>query len=59
MLEGLARMTDAQLRRDVIKELQWEPSVEAAHAGVVMLTGHVPVYARRVRVENRLEMAPW
>ncbi len=52
-------MTDAQLRRDVIKELQWEPSVEAAHAGVVMLTGHVPVYARRVRVENRLEMAPW
>ena len=36
-----------ELRRNVVQELEWEPSVEAAHIGVacregvVTLSGHV------------------
>jgi osmotically-inducible protein OsmY len=50
--------TDAQLQRDVVEELQFEPSVEAAQIavaaenGVVTLTGHVPVYAQKFTAEN-------
>jgi osmotically-inducible protein OsmY len=50
--------TDAQLQRDVLDELQWEPSVEAAQIGVtardgvVTLTGHVPVYAQKFTAEE-------
>jgi len=46
-------MTDSQLRQDVLDELEFEPSVEAAHIGVtaekgvVALTGHVPLYAQK------------
>src|SRR5207237_36110 len=42
-----AIMTDAMLQRDVMEELKWEPSLDAAHigvsvkAGVVTLAGHV------------------
>ena len=40
-------MTDKQLQKDVLAELEWEPSVKAAHIGVavengiVTLSGHV------------------
>lgn len=40
-------MTDTELRPEVLNELKWEPSVDAAHIGVsvkhciVPLTGHV------------------
>jgi osmotically-inducible protein OsmY len=49
--------TDVHLQRDVMDELDWEPSVEAAHIGVtvndgvVTLTGHVPVYAEKHAAE--------
>ncbi len=50
--------TDAQLQRDVLDELEWDPSIEAAHIGVtvqdgiVTLTGHVPVYSEKHATET-------
>jgi osmotically-inducible protein OsmY len=44
---------DSQLQLSVLAELEWEPSVTAAHigvtanAGVVTLTGHVESYAQK------------
>jgi osmotically-inducible protein OsmY len=55
---GVAMKTNQQLQRDVIEELRWEPSIDAAQIGVtaedgvVTLTGHVPVYAHKFTVEN-------
>jgi osmotically-inducible protein OsmY len=45
-----ASMSDTELQRDVLDELKWDPSVNAAHVGVtvkdgvVTLTGHVSSY---------------
>ena len=45
--------TDSELQRDVLDELAWQPSVNAADIGVsvkdgiVTLSGHVPSYAER------------
>ncbi len=53
-----ATLTDAQLQRDVMDELKWEPSVDAAHIGVsvkegiVTLTGHVSSYAEKYAAER-------
>ncbi len=50
--------TDVNLQHHVIEELDWEPSVDAAHIGViaregvVTLTGHVPVYAEKIAAEE-------
>jgi len=50
--------TDKQLQRSVLDELEWEPSVNAAHVGVsvengvVTLTGHVPSYAEKFGAER-------
>lgn len=50
--------TDAQLQQDVIAELKWEPSVNAAQIGVevkdgiVTLAGHVDSYAEKFDVER-------
>jgi osmotically-inducible protein OsmY len=50
--------TDKQLQHDVIAELNWEPSVNAAHIGVevsngvVTLTGHVANYAEKIGAEH-------
>ena len=47
-------MGDLQLRQDVLDELEFEPSVHAAHIGVaaekgvVTLTGHVVTYAEKL-----------
>ena len=49
---------DEELRDDVIHELEWEPSVEAAHIGVacrdgvVTLFGHVQSYAEKAAAER-------
>lgn len=49
--------TDSQLQRDVIDELEWEPSVHAAEigvgvkAGVVTLSGFVRSYPEKMRAE--------
>ena len=53
-----ATMSDIDLQRDVLDELKWEPSVNAAHIGVavkdgvVTLTGHVPSYAEKYAAER-------
>lgn len=50
--------TDAQLQKDVLAELAWEPTVEAAHIGVaahdgiVTLSGHVRSYAEKLGAER-------
>src|SRR5690606_27381929 len=51
-------MFDSNLRQDIIDELEFEPSIDAAdigvavESGVVTLTGHVPTYAQRVTAEE-------
>jgi osmotically-inducible protein OsmY len=45
--------TDSQLQRDVMKELEWEPRIDAAHIGVaakdgaITLSGSVPSYGEK------------
>jgi len=51
-------MDDLQLRRNILDELDYEPSVDAANIGVavengvVTLTGHVPRYAEKLAAER-------
>ena len=47
--------SDAEIRDDVIKELQWDPQITEPEAigvavqdGAVTLTGHVSTYAERM-----------
>jgi osmotically-inducible protein OsmY len=50
--------TDMELKQDVLDELDWEPSVNAAHIGIgvtdgiVTLSGHVPSYAEKYAAER-------
>jgi osmotically-inducible protein OsmY len=50
--------TDSELKREVLDELKWEPSVNEAHIGVsvkegvVTLSGHVPSYAEKYAAER-------
>jgi osmotically-inducible protein OsmY len=50
--------TDSQLQNDVIEDLRWQPSIDAAHIGVavkngvVTLTGSVSSYAEREQAEQ-------
>jgi osmotically-inducible protein OsmY len=50
-------MDDKTLRQNVIDELDWDPTIEAANVGVavnhgvVTLTGHVPSYAQFLAAE--------
>ena len=50
--------TDAQLKTDVVNELQWDPSINAAHVGVavdkgvVTLTGHLDTFAEKFSIER-------
>lgn len=54
----LATMTETELRDDVERELQWEPSINAAHIGVaakdgvITLSGHVDSYAEKYAAET-------
>ena len=51
-------MTDKQIRQDIIDELDFDPSVNAAHIGVtvdngvVTLTGHVGSFAEKLAAER-------
>ena len=53
--------TDAQLKKDVTAELDWEPSVNATHVGVaaadgvVTLTGHLNTYAEKYAIERAVQ----
>lgn len=50
--------TDAQLKTDITEELQWDPSINAAHVGVtakngvVTLTGHLSTFAEKHAIER-------
>ena len=50
--------TDAQLKSDIEAELDWEPSINAAHVGVavdkgvVTLTGHLETYAEKFAIDR-------
>jgi osmotically-inducible protein OsmY len=54
-------MDDIALRKDVLEEIEFEPSVDARHIGVavsqgiVTLTGHVGSFAERAAVERIVE----
>jgi osmotically-inducible protein OsmY len=58
---GLTMKTDAQLKKDVAAELEWEPSVNAAHVGVavadgvVTLTGHLNTFAEKYAIERAVQ----
>ena len=49
---------DKAVRQDVTDELDFDPGIDAAHLGVavsegvVMLSGHVPTYSEKVRIEE-------
>lgn len=53
--------TDTQLKKDIVNELEWDASVDAAHVGVsvndgvVVLTGHLPTYAEKEAVERAVQ----
>jgi osmotically-inducible protein OsmY len=53
--------TDAQLKRDVEAELEWDPAVHATHVGVavnggvVTLTGHIDSYAEKHAIERAVQ----
>jgi osmotically-inducible protein OsmY len=50
--------TDAQLKREVLAELDWDPGVDATHVGVavqdavVTLTGHLATFAEKSAAER-------
>ncbi len=54
-------MTDKQIRQDIIDELDFDPSVNAAHIGVtvdngvVTLTGHVGSFAEKLAAERTVQ----
>ena len=54
----MTRATDIDLRKDVLDELEWDPSIDArtigvaAEDGIVALTGHVASYADKVNAEK-------
>ena len=51
-------MSDLTLRQEILDELEWEPSVDAAHIGVVVdkgfatLSGHVSSYTEKLAAER-------
>lgn len=50
--------TDTKLQRDILDELEWEPSIDAAqigvtvHEGVVTLSGHVHSHSQKFTAEE-------
>ncbi|UKK85554.1 BON domain-containing protein [Sphingopyxis sp. BSN-002] len=54
----MLKKTDDQLQRDVMDELEWEPSIDhadigvAVTAGVVTLSGYVKTYAEKIAAER-------
>jgi osmotically-inducible protein OsmY len=53
--------TDAQLKRDVENELEWDPAVDARHVGVavnegvVLVTGHLTTFAEKQAIEQAVQ----
>ena len=57
-VKEITMKTDAELQKDVMDEIKWEPSVTAAEigvsavSGVVTLNGTVPIYAEKWAAER-------
>jgi osmotically-inducible protein OsmY len=57
-MKGIEMKTDAQLKKDVIEELKWEPTISSTNInvatdnGVVTLSGTVPHYAEKSAAER-------
>lgn len=53
--------TDAELKKDVTAELEWDPSINATHVGVavedgvVTLTGHLATFAEKYAIEKAVQ----
>jgi len=53
--------TDAQLKKDVLAELEWDPSINATRVGVavnhgvVLLTGHLDTFGEKQAVEKAVQ----
>lgn len=53
--------TDAQLKKDVLDELEWDPSINATQVGVavkdgvVTLAGHLETFAEKYAVERAVQ----
>jgi osmotically-inducible protein OsmY len=53
--------TDSQLKKDVIAELEWDPSINATNIGVgvkdgvVTMTGHLDTYAEKFSIERAVQ----
>jgi osmotically-inducible protein OsmY len=53
--------TDTQLKKDVSAELEWDPSISAAHVGVavkdgiVTLNGHLDTYVEKYAIERAVQ----
>ena len=53
--------TDVQLKRDVLAELEWDPSLHATpvgvavHDGVVVLTGHLNTFEEKQAMERAVQ----
>jgi osmotically-inducible protein OsmY len=53
--------TDAQLKKDVSAEFEWDPSINASHVGVavdngvVTLTGHLNTFAEKYAIERAVQ----
>jgi hypothetical protein len=43
-MEGFGMKTDAQLKKDVMEELRWEPSVTASDINVAIRTNELQVW---------------
>jgi osmotically-inducible protein OsmY len=59
LLTGKSKMkTDDEMQRDILEELKWEPSVNAAHIGVsvkdgvVTLSGHVSSFSEKYSAQK-------
>lgn len=54
----MTKANDIDLRKDVLDELEWDPSIDATTIGVaiedgiISLTGHVPSYANKTNAEK-------
>ena len=54
-------MSDLSLRKTILDELEWEPSIDPAHIGVavdkgiVTLSGHVASYAEKLAAERAVK----
>ncbi len=53
--------TDAQLKKDVTAELEWDPAINASHVGiaaadgVVTLSGHLATFAEKYAIERAVQ----